>query len=82
MAVWRTPAEFLAGPEPGRQRTWFATELDAVEVVQASASGANVSVTYSRRDRAGAPLSRYEALLLATERDGVWKVQAFSGFGT
>jgi hypothetical protein len=80
--VWPSAKEFLAGPEPGRQRTWYETRLDGVEVAQASTGGVNVTVTYSLRDRSGHALSQYEGLFLATERDGAWKVQAFSGMGT
>jgi hypothetical protein len=78
----RTQADFLAGSEPGRVRTWFETRLDRAEVVQASANGVNMTVTYSRRDRAGRALSSYEALALAIRRDGVWKIQAFSTMGS
>ncbi len=28
---WRTAAEYLAGPEPGRQRTWYQTRIDSIE---------------------------------------------------
>jgi hypothetical protein len=79
--VWPTAAEFLAGPEPGRQRTWFETRLDHVEVAQTSASGVNVAVTYSRRDRAGQALSSYEAVFLVVRRDDRWRVQATSTLG-
>ena len=74
--------EFLRSLDAGRQRTWFATRLDAHEVVQVSANGVNVTVTYSRQDRTGQTLSRYEALLLAVRRDGAWRVQAVSSLGT
>lgn len=75
-------AEFLAGSEPGRQRTWPETRLDQAEVVQVSANGVNVAVTYSRRDRAGQALSLYEAILLVVRRADGWKVQAVSTMGT
>ena len=26
--TWRTAADYLAGPEPGRQRTWYQTRID------------------------------------------------------
>ena len=80
--VWHSVAELLAGPEPGRQRTWFETRLDQAEVVQVSANGVNVAVTYSRRDRAGEVMSKYEAVILVVRRDDAWKVQAFSTMGT
>jgi hypothetical protein len=79
--ISRTPEDFLLGPEPGRQRTWFETRLDQPEVVQATANGVNVVSTYSRRGRDGSVFSRYEALFLVVERQGVWKVQAVSTFG-
>lgn len=80
--VWSWVAELLAGPEPGRQRTWFETRLDQAEVVQVSANGVNVAVTYSRRDRTGEVMSKYEAVILVVRRDDAWKVQAISTLGT
>jgi hypothetical protein len=80
--VWKTAAEFLAGSEPGRQRTWFDTRLDETEVVQVSANGVNVAVRYSRRDRDARPLSSAHAVLLVVQRDGAWRVQAMSTTGT
>jgi hypothetical protein len=71
----------MAGPEPGRQRTWSETRLDNTEAVQASTNGVNVVITYSRRDRSGAALSTYEAVVLVVRRDGAWKVQAISTMG-
>jgi hypothetical protein len=80
--VWNTPAEFLAGSEPGRQRTWYETRLEQAEVAQASANGVNVAVTYSRRGRDGQLFSKYEAIVLVVRRDATWKVQAVSTMGT
>jgi hypothetical protein len=82
LEVWSSVAEWLAGPEPGRQRTWYETRLDQAEVVQVSANGVNVAVTYSRRDRAGDVMSKYEAVILVVRRDDAWKVQALSTMGT
>jgi hypothetical protein len=79
--VSRSIEEFLAGAEPGRQRTWFETRLDRVEAVQASTSGVNVAITYSRRDRSGVAMSSYEAIVLVVRRDGIWRVQAISTMG-
>jgi len=79
--VWPTAAEFLAGPEPGRQRTWFETRLDQVEVAQTSADGVNLAVTYSRRDRTGQSFSTYEAVFLVVRRNAEWRVQAMSTLG-
>jgi Domain of unknown function (DUF4440) len=79
--VAKSAAEFQHGGEPGRQRTWFETTFDRVEVVQVSANGANVTFTYHRRGRGGPPMSSYEALALLTERDGRWKLQALSTMG-
>jgi hypothetical protein len=73
--------QFLAGAEPGRQRTWFETRLDRVEPVQASTNGVNLAVAYSRRDRSGTAMSSYEAVVLVVRRDGAWKVQAISTMG-
>lgn len=80
--VWSSVAEFLAGPDPGRQRTWYETRLDQAEVVQASAAGVNVAITYSRRDRQGQLFSKYEAVILLVYRNGAWRVQAVSTMGT
>lgn len=79
--ISRTPEEFLEGPEPGRQRTWFETRLDQAEVVQATTNGVNIAATYARRGRDGAVFSRYEALFLIVQRGSDWKVQAVSTFG-
>lgn len=78
----RTEADFLAGSDPGRLRTWFETRLDRIEIVQATANGVNVAVEYSRRDRGGRILSSYEAVLLAVRREDTWKIQAVSTMGT
>jgi hypothetical protein len=80
--VWRTPADFLSGSEPGRQRTWFDTRLDAVEVLQVSANGVNLSVRSSRRDREGRELSSADAVVLVVRRGESWRVQAVSTMGT
>ena len=80
--IWRTADDYLAGPEPGRQRTWHQTRVDSARVVQATATGVNVTVTFSRLDRTGAVLSRDEGVFLAVLRDGAWKVQARSTFGS
>jgi hypothetical protein len=80
--VWSSPDEFLAGPEPGRQRTWYETRFDRIEVVQVSENGVNVAVTCSRRNRSGQVLSQYDAVLLAVRRNDVWKIQAVSTMGT
>jgi hypothetical protein len=82
VSVWASAAEFLAGPEPARQRTWFETHVDALDVVQAAANGANVAITYSRRGREGQTFSAYEALVLVVRRADGWKVQAVSTMGT
>jgi hypothetical protein len=79
--ISRTAEDFLAGPEPGRQRTWFETRLDQAEVVQATANGVNIAATYTRRGRDGGVFSRYEALFLVVQRASDWKVQAVSTFG-
>jgi hypothetical protein len=78
----RTEADFLAGSDPGRLRTWFETRLDRIEIVQATATGVNVAVEYSRRDRGGRIMSSYEAVLLAVRREDSWKIQAVSTMGT
>ncbi len=76
-----TPADFLRGAEPGRQRTWFETRIEQTEVVQVSTAGVNIVFKYSRRGRDGSGMSSYEALALVTNRGGAWKVQAISSFG-
>lgn len=80
--IWKTADEFLAGPEPGRQRTWYQTRLDQARVVQATATGANVTVTFSRLGRDGRVLSKDEGVFLVVLREGVWKLQARSTMGT
>ncbi len=76
--TWRTAAEYLAGPEPGRQRTWFRTRVDDSQVVQVTATGANVTVRFSRLGRDGSVLSNDLGVFLAVLRDGAWKIQARS----
>jgi hypothetical protein len=82
LELWNSAAEFAAGSEAGRQRTWYQTRLDQAEVVQASADGVNVAITYSRLDRAGQVFSKYEAVVLVVRRDNAWRVQAISTMGT
>jgi hypothetical protein len=76
--TWRTAAEYLAGPEPGRQRTWFKTRVDESLVAQVTATGANITVRFSRLGRDGTVLSSDSGVFLAVVRDGVWKIQARS----
>ena len=76
--ISKTAAGFREGSEPGRLRTWFETRIDRIEIVQASANGVNIAVTYSRRDRSGRVMSSYEAVLLVVRRDDGWRVQAIS----
>jgi hypothetical protein len=80
--IWRTAAEYLAGPEPGRQRTWFKTRVDESLVAQVTATGANITVRFSRLGRDGSVLSSDAGVFLAVVRDGVWKIQARSTFGS
>jgi hypothetical protein len=80
--ISRAAADFLAGPEPGRQRTWFQTRLDASKVAQVTATGANVIVSFSRLGRDGKVLSTDEGVFLAVARNGVWKIQARSTMGS
>jgi hypothetical protein len=79
--VWHDQKQFLAGPDPGRQRTWATTTVEMPAVVQANATAANVTLRYARRARDGQVLSSYEALFLVTLRSGAWKVQARSLLG-
>ncbi len=78
---WQTLEDFMAGTEPGRQRTWDETRIENLQVVQASENSANVTLRYSRHSADGDELSQYEALYLVTQRDGAWKVQAQSVMG-
>jgi hypothetical protein len=80
--IWKSPGEFLAGPDPGRQRTWFQTRLDQARVVQVAANGVNVTVAFTRLARDGRELSKDEGVFLVVLRDGAWKLQARSTMGT
>jgi hypothetical protein len=80
--TWRTAADYLAGPEPGRQRTWYQTRIDAMRVAQATATGVNLVVSFSRLGRDGSVLSSDEGVFLAAFRDGEWKIQARSTMGS
>jgi hypothetical protein len=82
LEISKTAEEFLAGPDPGRQRTWYQTRIDRSTVVQASTAGVNVTVSFSRLGRDGRVLSTDEGVFLAVLRDGVWKLQARSVMGT
>jgi hypothetical protein len=80
--VSMTAEAFLAGSEPGRQRTWHETRVDHAEVIQVSTNGVNIAVNYSRLGRAGDTLSWSEAILLAVRRENQWKIQAVSTMGS
>lgn len=80
--IWRTSADYLAGPEPGRQRTWSKTRVDDSAVVQVTATGANITARYSRLGRDGSVLSTDSGVFLAVQRDGAWKIQARSTLGS
>ena len=72
----------MEGSEPGRQRTWYQTRVDKVEVAQTTANGVNLTVTISRIGRDGTVLSTDDGVFLVALRDGTWKVQARSMMGT
>jgi hypothetical protein len=80
--IWNGVDEFLAGTEAGRQRTWFQLRVDSVRAVQVAATGVNLVLSVSRLARDGRVMSKDDGLFLATPRDGVWKIQARSTFGT
>jgi hypothetical protein len=78
--LWATREDFLAGTEPGRQRAWAGNKLESVETVQTGSAGANVVVRYSRLSVQGETLASYDAVYLATRRDGRWGIQARSTY--
>ncbi|MFM1896372.1 MAG: hypothetical protein RLZZ385_1446 [Pseudomonadota bacterium] len=78
---WENLADFRNGTEPGRQRTWLEIRYENLQVVQASANSANVTLRYVNVGADGTELSEYEALFLVTLRNGEWKVQARSVMG-
>jgi hypothetical protein len=80
--IWRSAAAYLAGPEPGRQRTWHRTRVDRTTVVQTSANGSNVTVSFARLGREGKVITTDEGVFLAVQRDGAWKLQARSTMGS
>lgn len=80
--TWKSPEQFLAGSDPGRQRTWFQTRLDDMKVVQTTANGVNLTVKISRVGRDGKVLATDEGVFLVARREGTWKVQARSMMGT
>jgi hypothetical protein len=80
--IWPTGKEFTAGREAGRQRTWYQTRVDSTRVVQITANGVNVLVSFSRLGRDGGVLSKDEGVFLAVLRDGAWKIQARSTMGS
>lgn len=80
--LWNDAAEFIAGTEAGRQRTWFQMRLDQARAAQTTANGVNLVLAFSRLGRDGSVMSKDEGLFLVTLRDGAWKIQARSTFGT
>ena len=82
LEIWKSADEFLAGRDPGRQRTWFQTRLDQARVVQVAAGGVNVTVSFTRLGRDGHELSSDEGVFLVVLRDGAWKLQARSTMGS
>lgn len=80
--MWNTADEFIAGTEAGRQRTWYQLRIDQVRPVQVTANGVNLVLSFSRLARDGSVMSKDEGLFLVTLRDGAWKIQARSTFGT
>lgn len=78
---WQTRENFMNGTEPGRQRTWAETRFENLQVVQATANSANVTLRYTRYNTQGQELSEYEALFLVVLREDEWKVQARSVMG-
>ena len=73
---------FIAGTEAGRQRTWYRLRVDQVRPVQVTTNGVNLVISFSRLARDGSVMSKDEGLFLVTRRDGAWKIQARSTFGT
>ena len=82
LEIWKSADEFLAGRDPGRQRTWFQTRLDQARVVQVAAGGVNVTVSFTRLGRDGRELSKDQGVFLVVLRDGAWKLQARSTMGS
>src|SRR5262245_28559668 len=80
--MWNAADEFIAGTEAGRQRTWYQLRVDQVRPVQVTANGVNLAISFSRLARDGSMMSKDDGLFLVILRDGVWKIQARSLFGT
>ena len=80
LEYWRDREAFLAGTEPGRQRTWSRIELERSEPIQSGANGTNLLIRYNRLNAEGETLSTYDAVFLVTQRDSKWAVQARSTF--
>ena len=54
---------------------WHHTTFDAVEEVVRSVSSAVFKVTFSRVDAVGRAYGTYQAIWIATSRDGHWGIQ-------
>jgi hypothetical protein len=80
--MWNNADEFMAGTEAGRQRTWYQMRVDQIRSVQVAANGVNLVLSLSRLARDGRVMSKDDGLFLVVPRDGAWKVQARSMFGT
>ncbi len=80
--MWNDMDAFIAGTEAGRQRTWYQMRVDQVRAAQVTANGVNLVLSFSRLARDGSLMSKDEGLFLVTWREGAWKIQARSTFGT
>ena len=80
--MWNDADAFIAGTEAGRQRTWYQMRVDQVRAAQVTANGVNLVLSFSRLARDGSVMSKDEGLFLVTLREGAWKIQARSTFGT
>ncbi len=78
-----TREAFLAGPGPGRVRTWATTRIRDVKLVGVTATGANFTLTFERSGVAGEVQSAEPALVLVSTAAGdpAWKVRAISTLG-
>ena len=68
-AQW--PWEIILGTDP----EWHHTTFDLVEEVARSVSSAVFKVTITRVDSAGSATGTYEAIWIATSKQGHWGIQ-------
>ncbi|NKC14845.1 MAG: hypothetical protein GKR94_22475 [Gammaproteobacteria bacterium] len=59
---------------------WHHTVIEQMNVVQSGAEKVHVALEFTRRDKGGAVIHRFDTLWIATLLDGKWGIQLRSSF--